>query len=336
MPSFVPFRLPSGLQLRMARYGRVGKEAVSMKRTVIALAILMAFSAAAQAAGAFGSPVSVRKDAGPNIQAPSNGGGVVPQQIVVPSASAPSIVQVPPLVQNVQAQLARITAQQATGAEVVTLTWHEHETYPIPIKVGMFTTIAFPKDEPVQQFAVSNPKAVELQVNAQANVAMLMLKQPVTVVATVVTTKHIYYLNIEPSAGAWYQGVNWAFDTEQGFGASTFGGGLYQAATPTPSQGVPNAAPDNALFTGQPNFDYTISGTAPFKPVAVWDNGRFTWVQFANNIQELPALFAKGPNGLEIVNYTIHNHNTQILVNRLMSQFVLKLGKSVITVTAGH
>jgi len=312
-----------------------------MKRTLISLAILVAFSGGAQAAGAFGSPVHVgdpTREMATTSPASHEGVSVVPQQLVVPAASAPALVQVPPLVQNVQAQLARITAQQATGAQVVTLTWHEHETFPVPIKVGMFTTIAFPKDEPVQQFAVSNPKAVELQVNAQANVAMLKLTQPVTVVATVVTTKHIYYMNVEPSAGAWYQGVNWAFDAEQGFGTSTFGGGLYQAATATaaPQPETASTGPDNALFTGQPNFDYTIVGDAPFKPVAVWDNGRFTWVQFANNVQELPALFAKGANGLEIVNYTIHNHNTQMLVNRLMPQFELKLGKSVITVTAGH
>lgn len=308
-----------------------------MKRTLIALAILAAYSGAAYAAGAFGAPVHVGKTDKANAST-ETASSIVPKQIVVPAASAPALVEVPPLVQNVQAQLARITAQQATGAQVVTLTWHEHETYPVPIKVGMFTTIAFPKDEPVQQFAVSNPKAVELQVNALANVAMLKLTQPVTVVATVVTTKHIYYMNVEPAAGAWYQGVNWAFDTAQGFGTSTFGGGLYQAtqtaASPAPE--APAAGPDDALFTGQPNFDYTIAGDAPFKPVAVWDNGRFTWVQFANNVQELPALFAKGANGLEIVNYTIHNHNTQMLVNRLMPQFELKLGKSVITVTAGH
>jgi len=312
-----------------------------MKRILIAMAVLTAFSSGAQAAGAFGTPVNVVGGATEKASAtasPHAAPSVVPQQIVVPAASGPALVQVPPLVQNVQAQLARITAQQATGAQVVTLTWHEHETFPVPIKVGMFTTIAFPKDEPVQQFAVSNPKAVELQVNAQANVAMLKLTQPVTVVATVVTTKHIYYMNVEPSSGAWYQGVNWAFDAAQGFGTSTFGGGLYQAATATasPASGAASIEPDNALFTGQPNFDYTISGDAPFKPVAVWDNGRFTWVQFANNVQELPALFAKGANGLEIVNYTIHNHNTQMLVNRLMPQFELKLGKSVITITARH
>ncbi|MBA9871437.1 MULTISPECIES: TrbG/VirB9 family P-type conjugative transfer protein [Ralstonia] len=258
--------------------------------------------------------------------------------VTVPTdGSIATVNQVPEAVRKAQQMVASVTAQQAGGAKVVTLPFHAQETFAIPIRPGMFTTISFPKDEPVQQIAVSTPAAVQLQVNATANIAMLKLVQPMVVTATAVTSKHIYYLRIEPAQGEWYQGVSWAFDNEQ-FGASSMGGGLYvapSAAANTPAASTDTGASDlGGLYNGAPNFNYRIAGDAAFKPTAVWDNGRFTWVQFANNIQELPALFADGPNGLEIVNYTVHNHGSQILVNRLMDKFVLKLGKVETTVTA--
>lgn len=252
------------------------------------------------------------------------------------SDSAPMLVRPSGALLKAQKMAETLTREQATGAQVVTLPWRAHKTYDIPIRVGMFTTFSFPKDEPIAQFAVSSPDAVQLQVNPSANVAMLKLSQPVTVIATVVTSKHIYYMQISPApeGGAWYQGVSWSFD-EGGFGAGGFGG-IYTAPTVAQATSASDAAASAApsLYTGEPNFNYTITGQAPFRPVAVWDNGRFTWIQFPSNLQELPALFATGPNGLQIVNYTVHNNGTQILVNRLLPEFVLKLGKEQVSVKA--
>lgn len=280
-------------------------------------------------AGTFGHPLVQRL--------PSQRGMAVVESHEIPPR--PVLVHTPQVVSATQAALADITASDASGAQVVTLSYSPHATYDIPLRAGMFTTFSIPADEPIQQFAVSNPVAVQLQVNAATNTAMLKLVQPITVVGTIVTKKHIFYINIMPANdnSPWYQGVNWSFDT-QTFGSSTFGQGVYTnpaaGATLASASDSASADPTSTLFTGQPNFDYVVKGDAPFRPQAVWDNGRFTWVQFPKNIQELPALFAVGANGLEIVNYTVHDGGTQILVNRLMPGFVLKLGKSEIHVTA--
>jgi type IV secretory pathway VirB9-like protein len=299
----------------------------------LVVAISMGLAASASVAGTFGKPLVRRLPVERNMT-------VVETRDVPPR---PVIVQTPRVVSSTQAALANITASDASGAQIVTLPYSPHDTYDIPLRVGMFTTFSIPADEPIQQFAVSNPAAVQLLVSAPTNTAMLKLIQPITVVGTIVTKKHIFYVNINPASdeSPWYQGVNWSFDT-QTFGASTFGQGVYTAsqelgatdgASPT---GPAAASPTDDLFTGQPNFNYTLKGDAPFRPQAVWDNGRFTWVQFPKNIQELPALFAMGPNGMEIVNYTVHAGGTQLLINRLMPAFVLKIGKAEIQVRANR
>lgn len=294
-------------------------------------AVVLAIPFAASAQSAFGSPIV-------NYHAPANK-TVVNHQVV------PKL----PIVTQTERDLVALTAANATGAQVVTLPYGEHKTYQIPLRQGMFTTFVLPKDEPIQQFAVSDPGAVQLNVNAVTNTALLKLNASVAVVGTIVTTKHTFYLAIMPAGrnDAWYQGVSWAFGTDA-FGSSTFGGGVFSPSGSPSSAGVPLAgaaqaaspSTDNSqgdIYTGTPNFDYDVQGNAPFKPVAIWDNGRFTWIQFARNVQELPALFIDGPNGLEIVNYTVHAGGTQLLVNRLMPKFVLKLGKvSVVVQARGH
>lgn len=243
---------------------------------------------------------------------------------IQPSPVQPSLVE----------KIAQASIEQAAGANVVTLPWQPHRVYDIPIRQGMFTTFQFPTGESIKEFAVSSPDSVQLHVDGGASVAMLKLISPVSSVATVITNKRVYYMRIEPTQGAWYQGVSWSVPSG-GIGAGSFAG-IYTA----PSSGASNAAVSGEdasaapIYTGTPNFQYAVSGEASFRPVAVWDNGRFTWVQFKPGVQELPALFADGPNGLEIVNYTVHAHGTQLLVNRLMSKFILKLGKSEVVVTA--
>jgi len=244
--------------------------------------------------------------------------------------------KVPSGAEEILNRAAQVTSAMTEGAQIVTLPWRAHETSIIPVRPGMFVTFSFPKNDTIQQFAVANPDVVQLNVNASANVAMLKLNEPVATVATVVTSSRIFYLRIVPTQdGPWYQGVSWSVDGG-GLGTADFGS-LYTA--PTVGQSIGSTGGEGAssapsLFTGEPNFSYVVAGSGPFKPVAVWDNGRFTWIQFASGLQELPALFADGPNGLQVVNYTTHNNGTQILVNRLMSKFVLRLGKEEVVVTA--
>lgn len=234
---------------------------------------------------------------------------------------------------GIEARAAEVTARVTSDAQIVTLPYQPNATTSIPVRPGMFVTMAFPKGDPIQQFAVANPDAVQLNVNAAANVAMLKLTSPVSTVATVVTSQRIFYLRIVPAPnGPWYQGVSWSVGSDGGAFSSLYSAPTVEQAAAAPASAGASAAP--SLYTGEPNFSYRIIGTAPFRPVAVWDNGRFTWVQFPANLQELPALFADGPNGLQVVNYTTHNNGTQILVNRLMRKFVLRLGKEEVQVEA--
>lgn len=261
-------------------------------------------------------------------------GVIAREAAVIRDAVHPSIV-IPHAVTEVRKVLTDVTHERAQGAQVATFRYRANEIYQVNVKPGMFTTISIPKDEPIKQFAVSDPAAVDLSVNAEANVGMLRLLTSVTVVATVVTDKHVYYLNIAPSTGGWHQGVSWTFDDVNGVGAG-FGyrpAKGVDAARVAGNDGASMPSFDNGL-NGHPNFNYQVEGDSAIRPVSVWDNGRFTWIQLPDSAQSIPAVFYLGEDGAEVVNYTIQPGGKQILVNRLMDKFLLRLGNQKVTVTA--
>lgn len=79
------------------------------------------------------------------------------------------------------------------------------------------------------------------------------------------------------------------------------------------------------------NFNYEVSGRGSFKPVQVFDNGRFTWLRFEANLQELPAVFAPGDDGkYEIVNYVVKEN--MFMVQKVMPTTILKIGKAEVKI----
>ena len=259
--------------------------------------------------------------------------GDLPGDSVGISANDPAGVSVNDPVAQVRAALGAVTQKLASGAQVAVFPYRLNKIYQVDIKPGMFTTFTFPRDEVIRQFAVSNPDSAEIMVNEDTNAAMLRLNNVITMSATVVTDKRAYYLTISPAAGgAWHQGVSWSYDDDGAGGAGTsFGYRAPAGSRVAADTGVPE--PEDAL-SGHPNFNYTIEGDAAILPVAVWDNGRFTWIQFPNAIQSLPAVFYLGPDGPEVVNYTVAPGGRQVKVNRLMDRIMLRLGSQKATLTA--
>lgn len=233
------------------------------------------------------------------------------------------------VVAQVRSALPGATRKLSAGAQVAVFPYRANKIYEIGIKPGMFTTFALPKDEAIQQFAVSNPDAAEVTVNAEANAAMLRLVSDLAISATIVTAKRVYYLTVLPSSDAWHQGVSWSYDET----TSAFGYRAASSGKPAARQEDP-LPPDDDGLGGHPNFNYSMEGDVAVKPVAVWDNGRFTWLQFSDATQSIPAVFFLGPSGPEVVNYVVQPGGKQVKINRLMPRMMLRLGNQKATVTA--
>lgn len=108
-----------------------------------------------------------------------------------------------------------------------------------------------------------------------------------------------------------------------------------QAAWTYPAPPAPPPAPEPAPVPEPPprqlHEDYVLKaprkGPPPWMPEKVWDDGRRTYVQFPEDIaaSDMPPLFIRTPEGLELVNYRIDGRRYE--VDRIFTEAELRLGR---------
>jgi type IV secretion system protein VirB9 len=73
------------------------------------------------------------------------------------------------------------------------------------------------------------------------------------------------------------------------------------------------------------NFNYRLSGADEIKPLKVFDDGQFTYLQFMDINAELPAIFLVDSEGYEaLINY--HISGPYIVIERVAARFTLRHG----------
>ncbi len=79
------------------------------------------------------------------------------------------------------------------------------------------------------------------------------------------------------------------------------------------------------------NFNYQYTGNPLIAPLKVFDNGEFTYFEFAEKSAEIPAIFSVDVNGFEsLVNF--RSAGNYIVVERVGAQFTLRNGSEIVCV----
>jgi type IV secretion system protein VirB9 len=83
-------------------------------------------------------------------------------------------------------------------------------------------------------------------------------------------------------------------------------------------------------YVGDRNYRYIAQGNASLTPVAVWDNGYSTLIQFPGN-ERIPAIFVINPDGKEATaSYSVNGGNVE--VEQTAREFRLRDGHTVLDV----
>jgi type IV secretion system protein VirB9 len=132
----------------------------------------------------------------------------------------------------------------------------------------------------------------------------------ITTNLVVTTDRRVYLIELRSGEKPYMPAVAWA----------------YPAPPASQGQGVPTAPVIPAAAAR--NHRYTLTGdNPPWKPVAVYDDGRRVYVEFPRGIVqgEMPPIFVIGADGeAQIVNSRIHQHI--LIVDRLFGAAELRLG----------
>jgi type IV secretion system protein TrbG len=211
--------------------------------------------------------------------------------------------------------------------------------YTLPITVGMHTHIKLGDDEVL----IDKPKLGEtVQWRVAGNEKHLFIKalQPnVMTSLTLVSDKRVYQFELVSTTDS-SKRVQMAYftypdDDERVEISMIKRKNSIEAELKTEFNRLENIKVGQATDPSKLNFAYSIStDKAAFKPSAVYDDGRFTYFRLPQGTQDLPAIFMLedgSRNKLIPINYVVKGD--QILIERLASTFVMKLGKDEIRVT---
>ena len=197
--------------------------------------------------------------------------------------------------------------------------WSEGALYQVYAAVGQITTIAL---EPGESLTGAGPIAAGdtarwiigdtesgSGVSRRVHVLVKPSRADITTNLVVTTDRRTYMLELRSGQKPYMPAVAWAYPQSLS---------QRQAMPATPV--VPAAAARN--------YRYGLTGgNPPWKPVAVYDDGRRVYVEFPRGIVqgEMPPIFVIGPEGeAQIANTRIHQHI--LIVDRLFGAAELRLG----------
>ena len=198
--------------------------------------------------------------------------------------------------------------------------WSEGALYQVYAAPGQITDIAL---EPGESLTGSGPIAAGdtarwiigdtesgSGVTRRVHVLVKPSRADITTNLIITTDRRTYMVELRSGEKPYMPAVAWAYPQQPGSGR--------QAVPATPV--IPAAAARN--------YRYGLTGSnPPWKPVAVYDDGRRVYVEFPRGIVqgEMPPIFVIGPEGeAQIDNSRIYQHI--LIVDRLFGAAELRLG----------
>ena len=85
------------------------------------------------------------------------------------------------------------------------------------------------------------------------------------------------------------------------------------------------------------DFNYRITGRAPFKPVRIYTDGRRTYIDLPEKYRgELPVLLASSAKANSAVNIKVGKNGKQLIADKMLTGFALAVGRQRIQVRKGN
>jgi type IV secretion system protein VirB9 len=217
----------------------------------------------------------------------------------------------------------------AMDGRIKTFVYDEQEIYRVKGYYGYSTTLQFSPQEVIESISLGDSVAWQATpVTSHRNILMIkpLLKDAHSNM-TVLTTKRIYSFELSAanSTVPWNENISYRltfqYPDEQDETLANFAA-LHEPGYTNHANVTPHVAPDTW------NFDYSVSGHHTLHPVRTFDNGTFTYFQFADT-ETTPAIFVVDDRGEEsLVNFT--RQGKYIVVERLGRQFSLRDGPDIV------
>jgi type IV secretion system protein VirB9 len=149
-----------------------------------------------------------------------------------------------------------------------------------------------------------------------------------------VTNKHTYDFTLvsSPLGGMFYQRVRFRYGDSILTKLATPARMNSTAAADTGNDGeTPADSGSIGVSPDKANFNYTVTGSAEFKPDVVFDNGKFIWLRIPESSQIWPVPFIDDAGDSVQPNFI--RRGRFIVVENLANKVVLRAGRQTVTIT---
>lgn len=223
-----------------------------------------------------------------------------------------------------------------------------NESYPVLARTNMFTQIDLPEGAKVDGFYLSDTDEenwVHYVSKDERHIFIQALKGGLFNSGSIISGNNTFLLAINSSdSGNWFQRVKWVMPKK-------FTAAIAKPATTADKSSLsqaqkskffenyeePAKAPVEVIKgvnADELNTKWKIDGDAAFRPLSVYNDDEFTWLELPPKMSEMPALFSISASGVEpeLVNYTL-TESGRYKVNKVLTGGLLKLGKSEVKLT---
>lgn len=183
------------------------------------------------------------------------------------------------------------------------------------------SAIEFEKDEEIKTISMGDSTA--WMINPSGNRLFLKpVEQDATTNMTLITNKRLYLFELRAREADDINDPNMVFIMRFTYNDVNTGMG---------SHSYLDAVPDPEGDPGKYNTNYTISGSDDVAPIRIFDDGEFTYFQFADKNAEVPAFYwVDDENSEAMINY--RTRGDYIVVERVSARFTLRHGKDIVCV----
>lgn len=176
-------------------------------------------------------------------------------------------------------------------------------------------SILFEEGEKVVTIAIGDPTAWQITPNGN-RLFIKPLQDHAETNALIITNRRVYHFALDAREAVGLNDKSLVFETRFVYPQVNFAfngetGGSY----------IPDINEDHTL-----NYNYVLSGNDMIKPVRVFDDGRFTYLEFSEATVNLPAVFDVDDKGFESMT-NIRTVGRYMVIEKVGSLFTLRYDK---------
>ena len=212
---------------------------------------------------------------------------------------------------------AQIPTPGPVDPRIRTIVYNPRQVVTVVGHLGYQIVVSFGAGERIENISVGDSLGWQVTPNKKADLLFLKpLDRLPSTNMTIVTNLRRYNFELVATAAttrrAQTYDIRFVYPNEE----------LAAAALAAPEAPVSDATPPDDW-----NFAYSYAGSKALVPARVFDDGRFTYFQWPDNV-DTPAVFALGADGKEaLVNHV--SRGRYFVVEQIAGQFVLRSGAAV-------